>query len=185
MISQKRHDLVLAIYLQSRGFAFVLFEGWLAPVDWGVYDARGADKNARCLDRIKSLFALHTPDVLVVQDMSDGGTRRANRIRELNGDVAELANHRGVLVRSYSRTQIIEYLEELGTVTKHGIAETIVKHIPALSLYLPPARKPWMSEDARMGVFDAVALAWMFFRRSTAIDKQHSRVRNGVLPLER
>ncbi|MGY4282682.1 hypothetical protein ACVWXO_001902 [Bradyrhizobium sp. LM2.7] len=35
----------------------------------------------------------------------------------------------------------------------------IAKRIPALMLYLPPARKPWMSEDARMGVFDAAALA--------------------------
>ena len=83
MIPRKRHDLVFAIHLQSRGFAFVLFEGWLAPVDWGVYDARGADKNARCLDRIKSLLTLHTPDVLILQDMSESGTRRASRIREL------------------------------------------------------------------------------------------------------
>ena len=164
MISRRRHDLVFAIHLQSRGFAFVLFEGWLAPVDWGVYDARGADKNARCLDRINSLLALHTPDVLVLQDMSESGTRRANRIRELNRDAAELADQRGMLVRTYSRAQIIEYFEELGTVTKHRIAETIAKHIPALNLYLPPARKPWMSEDARMGIFDAAALAWMFFQ---------------------
>ena len=70
MIFQRRYDLVLAIHLQSRGFAFVLFEGWLAPVDWGVQETRGADKNARCLTRIASLLALHTPDVLVLQDMS-------------------------------------------------------------------------------------------------------------------
>jgi hypothetical protein len=25
---------------------------------------------------------------------------------------------------------------------------------------LPPKRKPWMSEDYRMGIFDAVALAF-------------------------
>jgi hypothetical protein len=79
MIYRRRYDLVLAIYLQSRGFAFVLFDGWLAPVHWGVYDARGADKNVRCLDRIDSLLALHTPDVLVLQDMSESGTRRAHR----------------------------------------------------------------------------------------------------------
>jgi hypothetical protein len=47
--------------------------------------------------------------------------------------------------------------------TKHRIAEMIAKHIPALNLYVPPARKSWMSEDARMGIFDAAALAWMFF----------------------
>jgi hypothetical protein len=84
MISRRRYDLVLAIYPQTRGFAFVLFEGWLAPVDWAVYEACGADKNARCLSRIASLLALHTPDVLVLQDMSDRGTRRARRIQELN-----------------------------------------------------------------------------------------------------
>ncbi len=36
MIMRRSHELVLAIYLQKRGFAFVLFEAKLAPVDWGV-----------------------------------------------------------------------------------------------------------------------------------------------------
>ena len=82
----------------------------------------------------------------------------------LTVDAAELADQRGMLVRTYSRAQVIEYFEELGAMTKHRIAETIAKHIPALNLYVPPARKPWMSEDARMGIFDAAALAWMFFQ---------------------
>ena len=163
MIFQRRYDLVLAIHFQSRGFAFALFEGWLAPVDWGVDDARGADKNARSLTRIASLLALHTPDVLVLQDMSERGTLRAQRIQELNGRAAELADQRGMLVRTYSRAQVVEHFEELGAVTKQRIAETIAKHIPALNLYVPPTRKPWMSEDARMGIFDAAALAWLFF----------------------
>jgi hypothetical protein len=163
MISRKRHDLVFAIYPQSRGFAFVLFEGWLAPVDWGVQEIRGANKNALCLTRIASLLALHTPDVLVLQDMSERGTLRAPRIQELNRRIAELADQRGILVRTYSRAQVIEYFEEQGATTKHRIAETITKHIPALGLYVPQARKPWMSEDARMGIFDAAALVWMFF----------------------
>lgn len=162
MTFQRRYDLVLAIHLQSRGFAFVLFEGWLAPVDWGVQETRGADKNARCLTRIASLLALHTPDVLILQDMSERGTLRAVRIQELNRRIAELADQRGILVRTYSRAQVIESFEQ-GARTKQRIAETITKHIPALGLYVPKARKPWMSEDARMGIFDAAALAWMFF----------------------
>jgi hypothetical protein len=115
------------------------------------------------MTRIASLLALHTPDVLVLQNMSERGTRRARRIRELNRRAAELADQRGVLVKTYSRAQVIEYFAELGAATKHKIAEAIAKHIPALSLYVPPARKPWMSEHARMGIFDAAALAWMFF----------------------
>jgi hypothetical protein len=115
------------------------------------------------LIRINSLLELHTPDVLVLQDMSEHGTRRARRIRELNRRAAELADQRGVRVKTYSRAQVIEYFAELGAVTKHTIAEAIAKQIPALGLYVPPARKRWMSEHVRMGIFDAAALAWMFF----------------------
>ena len=158
-----RRNSIFAIHLQTRGFAYVLCDESRIPIDWGVYDARGADKNARCLIRINSLLELHTPDVVVLQDMSERGTRRARRIRELNRRAAELADQRGVRVKTYSRAQVIEYFAELGAVTKHKIAEAIAKHIPALDYYVPPARKPWMSENARMGIFDAAALAWMFF----------------------
>jgi len=44
------------------------------------------------------------------------------------------------------------------------IAETIAKNIPALDLYVPPVRRPWMSANSRMGIFDAAALALVFFR---------------------
>ncbi|WP_439372682.1 hypothetical protein [Bradyrhizobium sp. DASA03120] len=171
---RKRYELVLAVHFQSRGFAFVLFEGWLSPVDWGVYEPRGTEKNARCLDRFRSLLELHTPDILLLQDMSDRGTSRAKRIRELNRSAAEFAEKSGMLVRAYSRAQVIECFEELGAVTKHRIAETIANHIPALDLSLPPTRRSWMSEDARMGIFDAAALAWLFFQ---SIGKREGRAK--------
>ena len=41
--------------------------------------------------------------------------------------------------------------------------KTIVNHVPALKLYLPPARKPSTNEHVRMSIFDAAALAWTFF----------------------
>src|ERR1700676_709787 len=159
----RRRNLIFAIHLQTRGFAYVLFDESLIPIDWGVFDPGGAGKKCRCLIRINSLLELHTPDVLVLQDMSERGTRRARRIRELNRRAAELADQRGVRVKTYSRAQVIEYFAELGAVTKHKIAEAIAKHIPALDYYVPPARKRWMTENARMGIFDAAALAWMFF----------------------
>jgi hypothetical protein len=165
MIPRRRHDLVLAIYPQTRGFAFVLFEGWLAPIDWAVQEIRGADKNARCLKRIDSIFALHTPDMLVLQDMSEGKTNRALRIKRLNRAITVLAERRGIIVRLYPRAAVCEsFADRYGATTKQRIAETIAKHIPALSLYIPPARKPWMSEPERMGIFEAAALAWMYFR---------------------
>jgi len=54
----------------------------------------------------------------------------------------------------------------LGSVTKHSIALAIAKRIPAFERFLPRPRKPWQSEDARMGIFDAAALALTFFKQT-------------------
>ena len=67
-------------------------------------------------------------------------------------------------VRTFSRAQVLAYFEEFGATTKQRIAETIAKGILALDLYIPPPRKPWKSEDARMGIFEAAALAWILLR---------------------
>ena len=49
---------------------------------------------------------------------------------------------------------------------KQMVAEAIAKHIPAFERYVPPPRKPWMSEDSRMGLFDAAALGLVFFQNA-------------------
>ena len=157
------HTLVTAIYLNSRGFAFVLFEGELAPRNWGTIEARGEDKRERVLSRIDRLLSRYKPDVVVLQDTSQGGTHRPHRIRRLNEAVAETAERQGFAVVSFSRAEVREDFGYLDSVTKDTIAAAIAKHIPAFERFLPPPRKYWNSEDARMGIFDAAALALTFF----------------------
>ena len=127
---------------------------------------RGHDRANRCLKRIDSLLVLHTPDMLILQDMSRRGTRRAPRIRALNYQTLLLAMRRGIPVRTFSRAEVLDYFEAFGATTKQQIAETVAKYVPALSLYVPPPRKPWKSEDARMGIFEAAALVWTYLRSS-------------------
>lgn len=164
MKTRKRYNLVLAIYPSTRGLAFVVFEGPLSPVDWGMREVRGRHKNQRCLERVTAVLNWYQPDLLVLQNMSSTGTRRALRLMELNAGIGELAEDRGIPIVGYSRAQVKESFEPFGLTSKRFIAETIAKHIPAFDRYLPPVRKPWMSEDARMGIFDAAALALTFFR---------------------
>lgn len=164
MKTRKRYNLVLAIYPSTRGFAFVVFEGALSPVDWSAREVRGRHKNQRCLVGIAAVLERYQPDALVLQDMSITGTRRAHRLRELNAGIGELAEEWGIPVFAYSRVQVRKAFEPFGLTNKHFIAETIAKHIPAFDRHLPPIRKPWMSEDARMGIFDAAALALTFFQ---------------------
>ena len=166
MTLRRRPKLVLAIYFQTKGFGFVLMDRWTSPVDWGAPEVRGPDRATRCLRHVDALLGLHAPDVLVLQDTSKTGTRRAPRIRALNRRTLQLAKRHGVPVHTYSRGQVLDYFEKFGAQTKQSIAETIAKHTPALSLYLPPARKPWKSEDPRIGIFEAAALVWTYLRSS-------------------
>jgi hypothetical protein len=51
--------------------------------------------------------------------------------------------------------------------TKHALAEIIAHRFPdELGFRLPPKRRPWMSEDSRMDIFDAVALVLAYYRSS-------------------
>ncbi len=156
--------MVFAIYLNSRGFAFVLFEGPLAPRDWSTIEVRG-DKREKIVARVSSLFARYKPHVVVLQDMSPTGTDRPHRIRHLNEVITKLAERHGLPTALVSRSEVRERFAYLGSVTKDAIAAAIAKHIPAFERFLPLPRKPWKSEDARMGLFDAAALALIFFAR--------------------
>jgi hypothetical protein len=123
MITRRRYDLVLAIYPQSRGFAFALFESWLSPVDWGIHEARGPRKNAQILARINSLLELHMPDVIVLQDMSNPATRRVPRIQDLNRRIAELAHLRGIVIHKYSRALVLDHFMERDGARRRDEAE--------------------------------------------------------------
>jgi hypothetical protein len=168
MMLQRRNHLVLSVYCNTRGFAFVLFEGSLSPFDWGMREARGPRKLARSLERITKIVERYLPDVIVIQDTSPTGTRRISCIVRLNSAIATLAEARGIRVLAYSRTDVYRAFEHTGFANKQMLAELIAKHIPVFERYVPPPRKPWMSEDSRMGLFDAAALALVFFQSGSA-----------------
>ena len=166
MNSLRKYALTMSLYLNSRGFAFVLFEGTLSPYDWGVFDVRGPEKDRHVVDKVLRLLRQYVPDVLVMQDTSPEGTPRAKRLATLNSELVALAQELGMPVFTYSRDQIYRGFNSMGFANKQMLAGLIANHIPAFERHVPPPRKPWMSEDARMGLFDAAALALVFFSKS-------------------
>jgi len=162
----RQYALVLSIYLNTRGFAFVLFKTSLSPHDWGMREVRGLRKQQRCLDKMTALLDFYEPDVLVLQNTSLGGTVRVLRLARLNTALASVAERRGIPIYSYSRAEVHDAFDPMTVPNKVAMAELIAKHIPAFERYVPPPRKPWMSEDARMGLFDAAALGLIFFFRN-------------------
>ena len=162
----RRYLLALSVHLNTRGFAFVLFESPLAPFDWGTPEIRGARKHERCLRKIVAIIDQYEPEGLVLQDMSEEGTRRTQRIVSLNAAIISLAKSRELPLFLYSREIVREtFFQQHGVTTKQDIAEIIAKSIPAFERYLPSPRKPWQSEESRMGLFDAAGLGLVFYQR--------------------
>lgn len=164
-MSKRRHTLVLAIYPHTRGLAFVVFEGPLSPYDWGLVEARGNDKNAVCMQRVRTLLEQYRPDALVVQKMGKSGTTRGARIQRLNQEILMLAAELKITSVAFSREEVHHTFNYLGALNKQVVAETLARHIPAFEQYLPPPRKLWRSEDPRLSLFEAAALVWKFFQK--------------------
>ena len=162
----RQYVLVLTLYLNTRGLSFILFVGSLSHYDWGIFEIRGQTKDRQVLDKLDRLFNRYVPDVLVIQDMGPGGTHRTRRLEALNEGIGTFAAQRGVPVFAYSRAEVYGAFQSQGFTNKQTLAGLIAKHIPAFERLVPPPRKPWMSEDARMGLFDAAALALLFFQKA-------------------
>ena len=101
-----RHKLVMAVFPNARGLAYAVFEGPLAPIDWGVAELRGNQKNRRTVARVSELFGRYQPDTVVLRDMSPDATHRISRVRRVNQAVALLAETQDISVVTYSREHV-------------------------------------------------------------------------------
>lgn len=164
MTNQSANNMrVLAIDPTHRGFGYVIFEGPLRLVDWGTRDVRGA-KNACCVQAVSRLVELYRPDAMILEDSGARGSRRRERVQQLIHELGKLARRHKVQVRRISRLKVRKTFASQGATNKHRSARVIAKRLPELASRLPPERKPWMSEDTRMAIFDAAAMALALFR---------------------
>ena len=163
-----KHFRILAISPSTRGFGFVVLEGEATLVDWGGKSVDG-NKNARCLAKVDDMIAHYQPGVMVLQDCSSKDSRRSARIQKLSEQIVALALRRKVNVKLFSKEQVKRIFFTDGEGTKHALAEILAKRFPEeLGCRLPPKRRPWMSEDSRMDIFDAASLALAFRARKVA-----------------
>jgi hypothetical protein len=91
--------------------------------------------------------------VVLLEDYAGKGSRRCRRVAELIDEISKVVNKRKVKLRSLSRADIKQAFAVSGARTKYEIAVAIAKVFPELAPRLPRFRKPWISEDYRMGIF--------------------------------
>ena len=153
---------ILAIAPSTRGFGFAVLE-MQTLVDWGVKSVEG-DKNVGSITKVEELIALYQPGVIVLENSSAKHSRRSARIQTLDKQIIAMASICNVGVALFSREHVRQVFFANGQGTKHALAEILAKRFPEeLGLRLPPKRRPWMSEDYRMDIFEAVGLAVTFF----------------------
>lgn len=153
---------VLAVYPNSRGFGFVVFEDPKSIVEWGLPQVRPPDQS-EILALVNSLLDRHQPDVLVIESTDDPECRRKDRVRSLLKAVARLGARSRIPVQTVFKEAIGRAFAHADADTKHKIATVIASQYPELAPRLPPKRDPWDSEDERMSLFSAAALAIAFY----------------------
>jgi len=154
---------VLAVYPSSEGLGFALFQDENTALDWGIKTAVNND-NQIYLRKFIDLINFYEPDTVIIRDISASKTP-SERIGRLIVLMGRAARAHEVYPYYYSRNQILKRFERYGAKTKADIARIIGEHLPELTFYQPPVRKCWESENVRMSIFDAAALALTHFYR--------------------
>jgi len=144
---------VVGIDPTTRGFSYAVLEGRDNLIDWGLCHLLVRTDSA-VLSRVGQVLQRYNPDVLVVED-GRGTKRRARACRLIHG-IEAIAKRQNIPLVRVSRSAIRRTLAPAQT--KQEIAEAVARYFPELASRLPRPRKPWMTEDERMNIFDAVSL---------------------------
>lgn len=147
---------VLAIRPTGRGFGFVVLEGPQSLLDWGVKEARPAD-TAQLVRKVAALLHQYLPELLVVEDTGQAN-RRSSRARSLADELVHVASERVVSIRLLTKRKAKRILWPDTKPTQSRVAREFAGTFPELKSSLPPERKPWMSQDARFAIFEALML---------------------------
>ena len=150
---------VLALASTPKGFGLVVLEGtWL--VDWGL--RRCAPTNKEFRRRIDALVRRYQPMMAVVESLS--GTTKRCRGRIFIQTAAATLRSADILVVSVSARRTAEFAGGPRP-SKWDIASAIARHFPEMSHRLPRCRKPWESEDERLGLFMAAGFAMLSWEK--------------------
>jgi hypothetical protein len=159
MTSSQPHTWrILAIDPTASGLGFVVLEGADDLIDWGIRLAKG-EKNIGCVRIIETLILRYNPNIIVVENCQTKGCFRGQRVKDLIEDISALAKARRIECQRVTWLTIQNAFSRQRAFKKYQIAAELAGQFPELTRHLPRPRRPWTSEDMRMSIFDALALA--------------------------
>lgn len=152
---QKIHTYmrILAIRPTRRGFGFAVREG-ARLIDWGVANV-WATNEKEFVARVEAYVDRYKPALIVLELVAY--QRRGGIGPKRVVLVAEFAEQRQIAVARVSRDDVRRALN-MACATKQELARALAGLFPDLEPHVPPPKKPWMSEDERMNLFEAVGM---------------------------
>lgn len=155
--SLSQHSAFIGISPCTKGFGFAVLEARGRLVSWGVARLYSSS-NEEFQQRLEALIVRYGIALLCLDDLA-GQHRRGRRARTLYRHAAGVARRTSVPTSLISRNRVLECLGLEARATKYEVAVRVTELFPELVDALPPPRKPWHSEDARIALFIAVSLA--------------------------
>ena len=151
-------ERLLALDPCHRGVGFVVLDPGSRLVDWGVYRVSNNSHEAAAAV-VCTLIERYRPRNIVVECMESSTTRRGARAKALIRAVVKASGISGIPVSRYTIPQVYAVFARWKVRKKAARAMLLSAEFPALRMYRPPHRRPWMSEDPRMAIFDALSFA--------------------------
>jgi hypothetical protein len=154
---------VLALHVTTRGFAFTMFEGPGQLIDFGIKHVRRGDKNKESIAVIERLIIRYDPHAIVIEDVTEAGSKRLSRVRNLYRDIEKLADRANLECYAYPWQIVFSVFADGKPKTRHDLAKMVAVILPSIARRLPPKRKIWLPLDPRQALFDAAALGITFY----------------------
>jgi hypothetical protein len=108
--------------------------------------------------RLAGLIEQFHPSAVILRRLHYSEGRSGGQSEAMLHRVQKLLQSYRVPLRFVNAGAIKEYFAESGF-AKYAIATELATRFPELAPQLPPKRKSWQSEDYRMSIFGAAALA--------------------------
>jgi hypothetical protein len=118
----------------------------------------GRADSAKAIRIIEALIARFQPDGLAIEDWDATGSRRCPRVRKLLDRISS-RGRRSIQVHLVTPRQLRTLGPHNAVNTKYGRACFLAERFPELRAFMPRFRKPWMSEEDRMAIFDSLGFA--------------------------
>ena len=157
-------DRILAIDRFVSGLGFVVLEGPESLISWGLKSI-AREKPVAPLRIVDSLIELYDPNMIIVEDCRMKGCRLGEQAKDLIEEVAVLASARRIKCQRCARQSADKVFSRHQAHGKQQIAVELAEWFPELARHLPRPRKPSVSEDPRMSIFDALALAVVHYEK--------------------